>query len=60
MKKLKALFTAATIVTTILGAVEIALAVKEERNGDYSREFPDAQDEIKRVISEVREEQINE
>lgn len=53
MKKIKALLAAASVAAVLLGVAETAHAVKEERNGDFSREFPDIQEELKQAVKDA-------
>lgn len=41
-------------VTATVGVLSLALSKYEEKQGNYSREFPEIQDEMKSVIDEVR------
>ena len=42
------------IVTATVGVLSLALSKYQEKQGDYSREFPEIEDEMKKVINEVR------
>lgn len=44
----------APFVTAAVGVLSLALSKYEEKQGNYSREFPEIEDEIKSVINEVR------
>ena len=44
----------APLVTATVGVFSLALSKYEEKQGNYSREFPEIEDEIKLVIDEVR------
>lgn len=41
-------------VTATAGVLSLALSKYQEKQGDYSREFPEIEDEMKLVIDEVR------
>ncbi len=45
---------AAPFVTAAVGVLSLALSKYEEKQGNYSREFPEIEDEMKLVIDEVR------
>lgn len=42
------------LITATVGVFSLALSKYEEKQGNYSREFPEIEDEIKLVIDEVR------
>ena len=44
----------APIVTATVGVLSLALSKYEEKQGNYSREFPEIENEMKFVIDEVR------
>ena len=44
----------APLVTATVGVLSLALSKYEEKQGNYSREFPEIEDAIKLVIDEVR------
>ncbi len=44
----------APFVTAAVGVLSLALSKYEEKQGNYSREFPEIEDEIKIRIDEVR------
>lgn len=44
----------APLVTATVGVLSLALSKYEEKQGNYSREFPEIEDAIKIVIDEVR------
>lgn len=44
----------APFVTAAVGVLSLALSKYEEKQGNYSREFPEIEDEMKIVIDEVR------
>lgn len=44
----------APLVTATVGVFSLALSKYEEKQGNYSREFPEIEDAIKIVIDEVR------
>lgn len=55
MKKLiKTAIVAAPFVSATVGVLSLALSKYEEKQGNYSREFPEIEDELKFVIDEVR------
>ena len=44
----------APIVAATVGVFSLALSKYEEKQGNYSREFPEIEDELKQKIDEVR------
>ena len=44
----------APFVTATVGVLSLALSKYQEKQGDYSREFPEIENEIKAKIDEVR------
>ena len=44
----------APLVTATVGVFSLALSKYEEKQGNYSREFPEIENEMKSVIDEVR------
>lgn len=44
----------APFITAAVGVLSLALSKYEEKQGNYSREFPEIEDEMKIVIDEVR------
>ncbi len=44
----------APFVTAAVGVLSLALSKYEEKQGNYSREFPEIEDEMKMAIDEVR------
>ena len=44
----------APFVTAAVGVLSLALSKYEEKQGNYSREFPEIEDEMKLAIDEVR------
>lgn len=44
----------APFVTAAVGVLSLALSKYEEKQGNYSREFPEIEDDMKIVIDEVR------
>ncbi len=44
----------APIVTATVGVFSLALSKYEEKQGNYSREFPEIENELKQKIDEVR------
>lgn len=53
-KLIKTAVKAAPFVAATVGVFSLALSKYEERQENFSREFPEIQDELKMVISEVR------
>ena len=49
----------APFVTAAVGVLSLALSKYEEKQGNYSREFPEIENEMKFVIDEVRSENGN-
>lgn len=41
------------LVTATVGVLSLALSKYQEKQGDYSREFPEIENELKLVIDEV-------
>ncbi len=61
-KMLKAVKTIAKVVpfvTATAGVLSLALSKYQEKQGDYSREFPEIDNDIKNVIDQVRYENGN-
>lgn len=58
-KIVKVAIKAAPFVAATAGVFSLALSKYEEKQEDFSREFPEIADELKLVISEVREENGN-
>ena len=44
----------APLVTATVGVLSLALSKYEEKQGNYSREFPEIENELKQKIEEVR------
>ena len=44
----------APLITATVGVFSLALSKYEEKQGNYSREFPEIENEMKSVIDEVR------
>ena len=58
-KLIKVAIKAAHFVTATVGGLSLALSKYEEKQENFSREFPEIEDELKLVISEVRSENGN-
>ena len=58
-KLIKVAIKAAPCVTATVGVLSLALSKYEEKQENFSREFPEIEDELKLVISEVRSENGN-
>ncbi len=58
-KLIKVAIKAAPFVTATVGVLSLALSKYEEKQEIFSREFPEIEDELKLVISEVRSENGN-
>lgn len=58
-KLLKTAVKAAPFVAATVGVFSLALSKYEEKQGDFSREFSEIEDDLKMVISEVREQNGN-
>lgn len=58
-KLIKVATVAAPFVTATVGVLSLALSKYEEKQENFSREFSEIEDELKLVISEVREENGN-
>ena len=55
----KRITKAIPFVTAAIGVATLALAKYEEKQENFSREFPEIADDLKLVISEVREDNGN-
>ncbi len=53
-KLIKTVIKVAPFVTATVGVFSLALSKYQEKQGDYSREFGDIEDELKAKIDEVR------
>lgn len=53
-KLIKTAIKVAPFVTVATGVLSLALSKYEEKQGNYSREFPEIENELKSVIDEVR------
>ena len=53
-KLIKTVIKAAPFVTATVGVFSLAQSKYQEKQGDYSREFGDIEDELKAKIDEVR------
>lgn len=53
-KFIKTAFKVVPFVTATAGVLSLALSKYQEKQGDYSREFADVEDELKAKIDEVR------
>ena len=58
-KLIKVAIKAAPFVTATVGVLSLALSEYEEKQGNFSREFSEIEDDLKLVISEVREDNGN-
>ena len=58
-KLVKTAIKIAPFATAAVGVLSLALSKYEEKQGNFSREFPEIEDELKLVISEVRRENGN-
>lgn len=56
----KKIMKAVPFITAAAGVFSLALAIKEEQHGDYSREFEDAEQDIKDIIAKANGENANE
>ena len=59
MKKhslLKTLFGIGMVGVTAMGIIEATQTAKEEKDGDFTREFPDKADEIKELLIKIKKE----
>lgn len=48
--KLRTIMKAAAFAAAVWGVFDLALTTREEQKGDFSREFPDAQEEIIKAV----------
>ena len=53
-KTIKVAIKVAPFVTATVGVLSLALSKYEEKQGNYSREFPEIENELKQKINEVR------
>ncbi len=53
-KLIKTAIKVAPFVTATIGVFSLALSKYEEKQGNYSREFPEIENELKQKIEEVR------
>ncbi len=53
-KTIKVAIKVAPFVTATVGVLSLALSKYEEKQGNYSREFPEIENELKQKIEEVR------
>lgn len=53
-KFIKTAITVVPFVTATAGVLSLALSKYQEKQGDYSREFADVENELKAKIDEVR------
>lgn len=53
-KFIKTVIKVVPFVTATAGILSLALSKYQEKQGDYSREFADVEDELKAKIDEVR------
>lgn len=51
--KLKTIIKAATLAAAAYGVLDLALSKSQEKKGDFSREFPEIQEELKRAVKEA-------
>ena len=58
-KLIKVAIKAAPFVTATVGVLSLSLSKYEEKQGNFSREFHEIEEELKLVISEVREDNGN-
>ena len=54
MKTAMKIVKAVPFITATVGALSLALSKYEEKQGNYSREFSDVENELKAKIDEVR------
>ena len=54
IKNIKTAIGVASFITATVGVFSLALSKYQEKQGDYSREFPEIENELKFVIDEVR------
>lgn len=48
--KLRTIIKAVSFAAAIWGVLDLALTKREEQKGDFTREFPDAQEEIIKAV----------
>ena len=53
-KVIKAAIKIAPLATAAVGVLSLALSKYQEKQGNYSREFPEIEDELKSAIEKVR------
>lgn len=54
IKIVKIIIKVAPYVAAVVGVFSLALSKYQEKQGNYSREFPEIEDELKAKIEEVR------
>ncbi len=54
VKTVKVIVKAVPFVTATVGVLSLALSKYQEKQGDFSREFPEIENDIKVKIEEVR------
>jgi hypothetical protein len=54
IKTVKIILKIVPFISAIIGVFSLALSKYEEKQGNYSREFSEIEDEMKLVINEVR------
>ncbi len=59
VKTVKTVAKIVPFVTATAGVLSLALSKYQEKQGDYSREFPEIENDIKNVINQVRYENGN-
>ena len=60
MQTIKKIIKVVPFITAAAGVFSLALTIREEQHGDYSREFPDAEQDLKTAIDKVKGESANE
>lgn len=60
VQTVKKIMKVVPFITAAAGVFSLALAIREEQHGNYSREFEDADQDIKNAIANVKGESANE
>ncbi|MCH5191648.1 MAG: hypothetical protein J1F23_05735 [Oscillospiraceae bacterium] len=60
VQTVKKIMKVVPFITAAAGVLSLALTIYEEQHGDYSREFPEAEQDIKNAIDKVKGESVNE
>lgn len=50
--KIRTLIKAGAFAAAVIGTLDLALTKSQEKKGDFTREFPEIQDELQQVIKD--------